>query len=611
MALAQPFMSYARTYGEVNVLVFGADPTGSVDATAAFQEAVNECKAKGFSTLYIPTGVYKLSGEWALSGFAGLRVHGDGDRRSMGSGYDTGSTASVLRLMNPEMDGFGLTLDACINCSFEAITFAGAASMPGGAPDKNGIQIKNATPSVQFRDCTFIWFNICVQCGGGTTTVTDSEATFINCDFKQSTIGFQTLHIQTVAHRFIALNASELDLMFDQQAGGNLTVLGLSGGNIKTLLEVTNSAGGIGWNEFLNVRLDVVSGWGNNNRTKVYNALDGGGGLTAFYGLMFAGGDEEDAGATRFTLRSNHCVYVYNVANGNPNKIATSTSKMVEFVGSGSQFAVFKAFNVALDADARVKFDPTSNPPLPAFARYSFVDCQDDAGEPTPDALQKPIYAPNYLMSVSSHCWTTGDGLEGVNAVTAATGVVTPLLGLTDKYRAGVIACTTVTSGDVAALVSATSALQFTGGPWRFQAGVRLDDTSDASDRFVARIGYGNFGNAAPTRGVFFRYSDNVNSGNWEAVVADTSETTADTGVAADTNWHSFEIHTDEAGESSFHIDGVRRAVIPASTTALLGLLPVQMQRLTNGEDQTREIHIDYYRYEYRPTTNDAFTPEL
>lgn len=47
--------------GVANVLGFGADPTGSVDSTAAIQAAINSFPA-GNGTVYIPRGTYKIIG---------------------------------------------------------------------------------------------------------------------------------------------------------------------------------------------------------------------------------------------------------------------------------------------------------------------------------------------------------------------------------------------------------------------------------------------------------------------------------------------------------------------------------------------------------------------
>ena len=45
--------------GEVNVLDYGADPTGATESHTAIQAAVNAVGAKG--AIYIPDGTYKVT----------------------------------------------------------------------------------------------------------------------------------------------------------------------------------------------------------------------------------------------------------------------------------------------------------------------------------------------------------------------------------------------------------------------------------------------------------------------------------------------------------------------------------------------------------------------
>lgn len=53
-------VSYSMVYGaSINVLDFGADPTGVADSTAAVQAAVNS--QNGFCSIYFPAGTYKIT----------------------------------------------------------------------------------------------------------------------------------------------------------------------------------------------------------------------------------------------------------------------------------------------------------------------------------------------------------------------------------------------------------------------------------------------------------------------------------------------------------------------------------------------------------------------
>lgn len=61
----------------VNVLDFGADPTGAVSSSAVFNAAIAVLVARGGGTLYIPEGSYSIDDPILVNGF-GIHVRGDG-----------------------------------------------------------------------------------------------------------------------------------------------------------------------------------------------------------------------------------------------------------------------------------------------------------------------------------------------------------------------------------------------------------------------------------------------------------------------------------------------------------------------------------------------------
>lgn len=82
---------------------------------------------------------------------------------------------------------------------------------------------------------------------------------------------------------------------------------------------------------------------------------------------------------------------------------------------------------------------------------------------------------------------------------------------------------------------------------------------SDNTNRYVSNIGLGNISTGAEfTDGVYFSYTDNVNSGNWQIKAATGSvRTTTSTAVAA-TGWQWLTIVINAAGTSAtFSIAGV------------------------------------------------------
>lgn len=79
----------------VNVLDFGADPTGVVDSTDKIQAAIN---ATGNGTLYFPAGTYRCSGELLITSALTMQGNGRGQVRNL-QPYDPDSKIVTTRLL--------------------------------------------------------------------------------------------------------------------------------------------------------------------------------------------------------------------------------------------------------------------------------------------------------------------------------------------------------------------------------------------------------------------------------------------------------------------------------------------------------------------------------
>lgn len=104
-------------------------------------------------------------------------------------------------------------------------------------------------------------------------------------------------------------------------------------------------------------------------------------------------------------------------------------------------------------------------------------------------------------------------------------------------------------------------------GEWIIEECVYLTHLSDGTDRFTVRVGMGDKTSGNPTDGVFFRYTDNANSGKWECVTRNNdTETASDSGITvAATTWYRLSIHINAAASSvAFYIDG---ALVATNTT--------------------------------------------
>ena len=113
---------------------------------------------------------------------------------------------------------------------------------------------------------------------------------------------------------------------------------------------------------------------------------------------------------------------------------------------------------------------------------------------------------------------------------------------------------------------------------------------------------------AEPTDGAFFRYTDGVNAGKWQAVTrSNGTETATDTGVAVIADaWKRFEIDVNAAGTSAvFKIDGTTVATnatnIPtgAGRETSFGLAAIKSAGTTN----TAMLYVDWAEADFLFTT--------
>ena len=119
----------------VNVLDFGADPTGVVDSTDEIQAAINFCASRNGGYINIPSGVYKISNTLSITtsnikiiGNGGDTVHGggtgvDGATRIIWDGPLNGTMIliqTIQNVLNSKINGTNL-----IGIEFNGLGIAG------------------------------------------------------------------------------------------------------------------------------------------------------------------------------------------------------------------------------------------------------------------------------------------------------------------------------------------------------------------------------------------------------------------------------------------------------------------------------------------------------
>lgn len=206
----------SATRGRFNVLDYGADPTGAVDSTAAFNAAIAAAAAalpSNTGQIYAPMGNYAIQGN--LSSLAGCSLVGDGEALTVltfsgqtGVHVDAASLVADLTLNS---DASGTAVMTLAGTTVRNVTFVGSGSNDVKALyiSGNGVTVTDCTFSSQdtalaelgviyvesgarisIRGCRFI---SCTPDVGGTTALIYCEADSLNgSQIKDSMVSTST-----------------------------------------------------------------------------------------------------------------------------------------------------------------------------------------------------------------------------------------------------------------------------------------------------------------------------------------------------------------------------------------------------------------------------------
>lgn len=155
----------------------------------------------------------------------------------------------------------------------------------------------------------------------------------------------------------------------------------------------------------------------------------------------------------------------------------------------------------------------------------------------------------------SSHGWA--DASTGTNAF---TGIGDPGTYVDGNHPGIMQLYTGTTTTGAAILQLGNIGMILGGGVMQYQALVNIHTVSDGTNRYTLYIGAGDSYNSTEhTNGVYFVYSDNLNSGNWIGKTASNgSRTTVNTSIPVTAGWHTLKYVVNAAGTSvEFFVDGV------------------------------------------------------
>jgi hypothetical protein len=164
-------------------------------------------------------------------------------------------------------------------------------------------------------------------------------------------------------------------------------------------------------------------------------------------------------------------------------------------------------------------------------------------------------------------------GVAGSTTGTTATGRSSRYLGLNDTH--------------------------FGQGSISFSWKIRIPILSDATNRFVVYLGWGDTsGSGDMVDGVYFTYSDTINTGNWTLNTSSSSIRTAlSSNIPVNTNWTKLTATVNDFGTTAdFYIDGILAGTIstniPTAPARQTGAL-VKIEKTVGTTART--IYYDYY----------------
>jgi hypothetical protein len=141
-------------------------------------------------------------------------------------------------------------------------------------------------------------------------------------------------------------------------------------------------------------------------------------------------------------------------------------------------------------------------------------------------------------------------------------------------------------------------AMEFTGGAHVFETSITcVSNVSTATERYILYAGFFESLTATPAEGAYFRYSDDVNGGDWECVtVSASTETLTDSNVAVTAGtFNKLRIEVNGAGtEAKFYIDGTLVATHTTNMPGSTDRLGVGVNMRKTVGTTARQIRNDY-----------------
>jgi len=263
------------------------------------------------------------------------------------------------------------------------------------------------------------------------------------------------------------------------------------------------------------------TGW---NNSKVLR-LDGDASFRTITGL----GDATQYGGQTIKLRN---ISANTILLSNQNASSTAANR---FDFNGYDYPLFAKSEINLTYDKTLTrwIGEPSRPYIPTstYGSYTYAECtNNNSGN-------------QWLNTAAS-----GGSNSNVAGVANHQGVIEYTLG-------------TSTTGSASYRQTTVNNLLGNSWYWRFDCIYKVVALSDGTNTYTLRIGFIDSGSAESTDGVFLRYTDSVNSGNWVCVTrSNSTESTSNSSSAVQTsNYQRATIIVNPAGNlARFYINGTQ-----------------------------------------------------
>ncbi len=201
----------------------------------------------------------------------------------------------------------------------------------------------------------------------------------------------------------------------------------------------------------------------------------------------------------------------------------------------------------------------------------------------------------------------TSFGLVNSSSATRGTQTIQQISGKPGVIRIGTGTTTSGNCGYSSTASSSTAGIFLGGGAVVLSILMRIPTLSDGTDTFTVRVGLKST-NFTDANGLSFKYTHGTNSGNWQIIADDGTTTTANSNLAADTDWHLYTISVNAGATSaSFYVDGVELNVSPLATDIPTATTIMPRASIVKSAGTTaRNIDLDYFSL-YGTLTNPRF----